>query len=345
MIKPEYKDIPDTEFVPLVEHIRPELVGKYKINKKGETLSIQNNRINSKYNTSHRYPRRSFRTGNIKESYPIHILVAKTFLVPEEGKPEVDHVDRDPLNYELFNLRWVSRKENLQNRKLPKYSSNLRLQKIDNSGNVVEEFTYDSFTKTTRDNIIRLSMSNTKYKGYYWKRVDLELEEFFNKNNLSLEKLVFKSHPIYKDIMFCKEGLLKRGNIISLGWKDSDGRRKIEIGSKPLFIHRLVYETFSGDVLKPGEIIDHIDTDITNNNFNNLRVVTQKENMNNPATLKKLSKAVCKYSLDGKTLLKEFNSLLEANMSLGLGRDNNCIKLCCDGKISKSHGFIWKYKN
>lgn len=43
MIKPEYKNIPDTEFVPLTENeVRKDLAGLYEINKKGEVRNVKN---------------------------------------------------------------------------------------------------------------------------------------------------------------------------------------------------------------------------------------------------------------------------------------------------------------
>lgn len=65
--------------------------------------------------------------------------------------------------------------------------------------------------------------------------------------------------------------------------------------------------------------------------------------MNNPKTKEKLSKPVLKYSLDGE-FLEEYPTLTSACKSLELNRDNNCIQLCCEGKLSKSHGYKWKYK-
>ena len=51
--------------------------------------------------------------------------------------------------------------------------------------------------------------------------------------------------------------------------------------------HRLVWETFNGEIPN-GYEIDHIDTNKENNDLRNLRLVTKKENMNNPLTLEKL---------------------------------------------------------
>ena len=52
-------------------------------------------------------------------------------------------------------------------------------------------------------------------------------------------------------------------------------------------VHRLVYMTFIGDIPQ-GYQIDHIDGDASNNNLENLRCVTPKENSNNPNTVWKI---------------------------------------------------------
>ena len=52
-------------------------------------------------------------------------------------------------------------------------------------------------------------------------------------------------------------------------------------------VHRLVYMTFVGDIPQ-GYQIDHIDGDASNNNLENLRCVTPRENSNNPNTVWKL---------------------------------------------------------
>lgn len=62
------------------------------------------------------------------------------------------------------------------------------------------------------------------------------------------------------------------------------------IVSKPIRttikVHRLVYETFVGEIPQEYEI-DHINTVRTDNRLENLRCVTHKENINNPLTLQK----------------------------------------------------------
>lgn len=63
---------------------------------------------------------------------------------------------------------------------------------------------------------------------------------------------------------------------------------RVYCGNKHLVsVHRLVYETFKGEIPE-GYQIDHINTIRNDNRLDNLRIVTPKENMNNPNTLNNL---------------------------------------------------------
>lgn len=76
----------------------------------------------------------------------VHNLVAQAFLPNPEGKKGVDHIDRNPYNNNLSNLRWATHKENMNNTK-----HNVRLS----SGVLVREYLQGMFGVEYTDNHYR----------------------------------------------------------------------------------------------------------------------------------------------------------------------------------------------
>lgn len=51
----------------------------------------------------------------ISKSLTVHRLVAEAFISNLDNKPQIDHIDGNPLNNNVDNLRWVTASENQRN--------------------------------------------------------------------------------------------------------------------------------------------------------------------------------------------------------------------------------------
>ena len=94
---------------------------RYFINKKGDLYSVCYNKIMKPQISDDEYLKIMLRN-ELKENKKcsIHRLLAIQYLENPDNKEEVDHIDRNKMNNDLSNLRWVSRTENQNNK-----SSNL----------------------------------------------------------------------------------------------------------------------------------------------------------------------------------------------------------------------------
>ena len=80
---------------------------------------------------------------------------------------------------------------------------------------------------------------------------------------------------------FCRQKITPKGYVCISTSKDGK--------SKYQRLHRLIYMAFVGEI-DTGKEIDHINTIKIDNRLDNLRIVTHKENMNNPLTIKLLKR-------------------------------------------------------
>lgn len=117
---------------------------------------------------------------------------------------------------------------------------------------------------------------------------------------------------------------------------DNEGKQKCYL------LHRVVLEAVTGEPILEGYEINHISEDKTENFFENLELITHKDNCNfgsrNERVAKAQSKQVGAFK-DGE-LIFTFPSTQEAQRQ---GFNRGSVWSCCNGKIKQYKGFKWIY--
>lgn len=143
--------------------------------------------------------------------------------------------------------------------------------------------------------------------------------------------------------------------------KNQTGHEKVFLtirGKRKMFyIHRLVYETFVGEI-PHGYVVHHKDNNPKNNSVLNLEIMqrgkhTSAHMKGRQHTLgkkrsknaieshrKKVSKPVAQMTLQDE-VIKIFPSTKEASRQTGV--DSGCISRCCNCKLYSAGKYHWKY--
>lgn len=137
------------------------------------------------------------------------------------------------------------------------------------------------------------------------------------------------------------------------GTRRSGGYLGITWNGTTLYAHRAVYLAWVGDI-PAGLEIDHIDCDKTNNEVENLRLVTRSGNMRNPKTremnLRQLASVRDKanmarirgvISIDSNRRITRYSSVTEASNATGANRSD--IARVARGKRMHAAGLEWRY--
>ena len=109
------------------------------------------------------------------------------------------------------------------------------------------------------------------------------------------------------------------------------------------YVHRLVAQAFLDDYDEKLEV-NHKDGNKTNNNINNLEMMTRSENkLHAYRVLKRKTngKAILQYDLNNN-FIKEYESACSASRETNICR--SAINDCCRGRCKTAGGYIWKFK-
>lgn len=91
----------------------------YSVSTLGQVRNDTTGKILKKGNNGHGRFQVSLCKNGIIKRFQIHRLVALAFIPNPEGKLEIDHINNDPSNNNLTNLRWATHRENGRNTRIP----------------------------------------------------------------------------------------------------------------------------------------------------------------------------------------------------------------------------------
>ena len=204
----------------------------------------------------------------------IHRLVAETFIPNPNNYNTVNHINEDKLDNRVENLEWVSQKQNIN-----KFNENnnrtLKIKIVDMYYNDKYIKSFNNVLEASKEvGVSRTAISkccNGKHKtsnGYVFK--------FRDKEDHSLDDNMKDIKDYNYQISDNGKVYNKKTKKVLKHCKNANGNYYVTLtnanGKRNFYIHRLVFETFKGDIPDKKQVI-HIDGDKSNQYIENLKLL------------------------------------------------------------------------
>jgi len=258
---------------------------------------------------------------------------------PPEGCYSVDHINRDPSNNFLENLRYATtqaQRSNQGERATPRISQ--RVEGICDTGVVVYE-TILAAVKAVNGKTGSFWSAMRRggpYKGYRWRYI------------------IEDNGDVWKDIpsslvggqtgyAASDGGLIRFPNGRTTSGSPLNGYLRVSINRRGFYVHRLVAGSYLPPVAVEQANVNHRDGNRSNNRLENLEYVTQAENIQHAhrvGLVASQGRRLRQYTIQGD-FVREFRNAYEAGRTLGKGY--SAFHMCCRGDIKTAYGFVWRY--
>jgi hypothetical protein len=263
--------------------------------------------------TDHGYIRKYFTqdNGEQKNIYA-HVLVAKAFIPKNEDKTlTVDHKNRDKADNRKDNLRWATKTEqNLNQGKSKNVNTGSKIDQLTMDGKLIK--TWNSITEAKNfmksKNIKGADAINNVVNGkrdhacgFLWRYHVFE----------DLDTEIWKEH---RDILISSHGRIRMGKHTTYGTLENNGYMKVKLNGEYTLVHRLVCEVFNEKDREEQDLVNHKDSDRSNNHKDNLEWCTNQENCIHKSNKTPLYNdfAINQYDKNNGNLIREYTSCKEA---------------------------------
>jgi hypothetical protein len=152
----------------------------YEINENGEVRNIKTGKILKTRINSRGYYHVDL---SYDKGLKIHRLLALAFIPNPENKPCVDHIDRNSLNNNLLNLRWVTISENKRNSNKQKKESSSKYKGVNKHSK--NRFRARIMINKKNINLGNFEKEEEAAKAYNNYIIEHSLEDFFVLNDLN----------------------------------------------------------------------------------------------------------------------------------------------------------------